>query len=148
MVDPFVGKLVFTRIYSGTLEKGSYIINANKNKKERVARLLRMHANKREEVDSVTAGDIIAIVGFKDTVTGDSVCAENAPVLLESIDFPEPVISVAIEPKTKEDIDKMAKCSASFRKRIQPSGSKPTKRRDRPLFPVWASSIWRSLWTA
>lgn len=107
MVDPFVGKLVFARIYSGTIEKGSYIINANKNKKERVARLLRMHANKREEVDSVTAGDIVAIVGFKDTVTGDSVCAENAPVLLESIDFPEPVISVAIEPKTKEDIDKM-----------------------------------------
>ncbi len=107
MVDPYVGKLVFARIYSGTLEKGSYILNANKGKKERVARLLRMHANKREEVDAVTAGDIIAVVGFKDTATGDSICVESNPVRLESIDFPEPVISVAIEPKTKEDIDKM-----------------------------------------
>lgn len=107
MVDPYVGKLVFVRIYSGKLEKGSYIYNVNKRNKERVSRLLRMHANKRDEVDFVTAGDIIAVVGFKDTVTGDSLSDEARPLLLEAIDFPEPVINVAIEPKSKEDIDKM-----------------------------------------
>jgi elongation factor G len=113
MVDPYVGKLVFVRVYSGTLDKGSYIYNVNKRQKERVARLLRMHANKREEIDSVSAGDIVAVVGFKETVTGDSVTDEGRPIILEAIDFPEPVISVAIEPKTKEDIDKM---SESLRK--------------------------------
>lgn len=107
MVDPFVGRLVFVRVYSGTLEKGSYVYNVNKGQKERVARLLRMHANKRDEIDSVSAGDIVAVIGFKDTITGDSITDENKPLLLEAIDFPEPVISVAIEPKTKEDIDKM-----------------------------------------
>lgn len=108
MVDPYVGKLVFTRVYSGVLEKGSYIYNTTKGVKERVARLLRMHANKREEVDRVEAGDIVAVVGFKKTVTGDSVTSEDAKVLLESIDFPEPVINVAIEPKTKDDMDRMS----------------------------------------
>ena len=107
MVDPYVGKLVFVRVYSGTLEKGSYIYNVNKLQKERVARLLRMHANKRDEVDMVSAGDIVAVVGFKDTITGDSICHESKSILLEAIDFPEPVIHVAIEPNTKEDIDKM-----------------------------------------
>ncbi len=107
MVDPYVGKLVFARLYSGTLEKGSYIYNSTKGQKERVARLLRMHANKREEVDRVEAGDIVAIVGFKKTVTGDTVTSEGSNVILEAIDFPEPVISVAIEPKTKDDVDKM-----------------------------------------
>ncbi len=107
MVDSFVGKLVFVRVYSGTLEKGSYIYNVNKDKKERVARLLRMHANKREEIDSVSAGDIVAVIGIKDTVTGDSLSSEDRPLRLEAIDFPEPVIMVAIEPKTKEEVDKM-----------------------------------------
>ncbi len=107
MVDPFVGKLVFVRVYSGKLEKGSYVYNATKGVKERVARLLRMHANKRDEIDFVTAGDIIAVVGFKDTITGDTICAEERKVVLEAIDFPEPVINVAIEPKSKDDIDKM-----------------------------------------
>ncbi len=107
MVDPYVGKLVFARVYSGVLEKGSYVYNVNKSTKERVARLLRMHANKREEVDMVEAGDIIAVVGFKDTVTGDSFGLQEKPILLESIDFPEPVISVAIEPKSKDDMDKL-----------------------------------------
>lgn len=107
MVDPFVGKLVFVRVYSGKLEKGSYVLNPVKNVKERVARLVRMHANKREEIDYVTAGDIVAVIGFKDTVTGDSISDENRPMVLEAIDFPEPVINVAIEPKTKDDIDKM-----------------------------------------
>ena len=107
MVDSFVGKLVFARVYSGTLEKGSYIYNVNKGNKERVARLLRMHANKREEIDSVSAGDIVAIIGIKDTVTGDSLTSEDRQLMLEAIDFPEPVIMVAIEPKTKEEVDKM-----------------------------------------
>ncbi|NPV39300.1 MAG: elongation factor G [Brevinematales bacterium] len=107
MVDPFVGKLVFVRVYSGKLEKGSYVYNATKGVKERVARLLRMHANKRDEIDFVTAGDIIAVVGLKDTITGDTLCAEERKVVLEAIDFPEPVINVAIEPKSKDDIDKM-----------------------------------------
>jgi elongation factor G len=107
MVDSFVGKLVFARVYSGTLEKGSYIYNVNKGNKERVARLLRMHANKREEIDSVSAGDIVAIIGIKDTVTGDSLTSEDRQLILEAIDFPEPVIMVAIEPKTKEEVDKM-----------------------------------------
>jgi len=108
MVDPYVGKLVFVRVYSGKLEKGSYVFNVNKKKKERVARLLRMHANKREEIDFVSAGDIVSVVGLKDTITGESISDETRPLLLEAIEFPEPVISVAIEPKTKEEIDKMS----------------------------------------
>jgi len=107
MVDPYIGKLVFARIYSGSLEKGSYVYNVNKDKKERISRIMRMHANKREEVDSATAGDIIGIAGMKETITGDSVTAENAPLFLEAIDFPEPVIAVAVEPKTKEDVDRL-----------------------------------------
>ncbi|MGL5956171.1 MAG: elongation factor G [Brevinema sp.] len=107
MVDPYIGKLVFARIYSGVLEKGSYVYNVNKDNKERISRIMRMHANKREEVDSASAGDIVGIAGMKDTITGDSVTAENAPIFLEAIDFPEPVISVAVEPKTKEDVDKL-----------------------------------------
>lgn len=107
MVDPYIGKLVFARIYSGVLEKGSYVYNVNKDNKERISRIMRMHANKREEVDSASAGDIVGIAGMKDTITGDSVTALDAPIFLEAIDFPEPVISVAVEPKTKEDVDKL-----------------------------------------
>ncbi|MGL4394415.1 MAG: elongation factor G [Brevinema sp.] len=107
MVDPYIGKLVFARIYSGTLEKGSYVYNVNKGNKERISRIMRMHANKREEVDVATAGDIVGIAGMKDTITGDSVTAEGKAIFLEAIDFPEPVIAVAIEPKTKEDVDKL-----------------------------------------
>jgi elongation factor G len=106
-VDPFVGKLCFIRVYSGILSAGSYAINSTKNKKERVGRLLQMHANHREEIDMVYSGDIAAIVGLKDTTTGDTLCVENHPVILESMDFPEPVISVAIEPKSKASQDKM-----------------------------------------
>ncbi|MGL4367117.1 MAG: elongation factor G [Brevinemataceae bacterium] len=107
MVDPYIGKLVFVRIYSGILEKGSYVYNVNKDKKERISRIMRMHANKREEVDFAVAGDIVGIAGMKDTITGDSVTIENAPLFLEAIDFPEPVIAVSIEPKTKDDVDKL-----------------------------------------
>ena len=108
MVDPFVGKLVFFRVYSGTLKSGSYVYNATKGKRERIGRILRMHANHREEVDEAYAGDILAGVGFKDTGTGDTLCVENKPIILESMEFPEPVIRVAIEPKTKAGRDKMA----------------------------------------
>ncbi|MBU1167593.1 elongation factor G [Patescibacteria group bacterium] len=105
--DPFVGKLVFFRVYSGTLESGSYIVNASTGKKERVGRILRMHSDKREEVKEMYAGDIAAIVGVKDTTTGDTLCDPEHPVILEKITFPEPVISIAIEPKTKADQEKM-----------------------------------------
>ncbi len=106
--DPFVGQLAFTRVYSGTLSAGSYVWNASKKRQERVGRLLKMHANKREEIDEVRAGDIAAIVGLKDVTTGETLAAKDKPVLLESMDFPEPVISVAIEPKSKADQDKLS----------------------------------------
>ncbi len=108
MVDPYVGKLTFFRVYSGKLKSGSYIFNSSKGKRERVGRLLLMHANHREEIEEVAAGDIAAAVGFKLVTTGDTLCDENSPVILESINFPEPVIEVAIEPKTKADQDKLA----------------------------------------
>ena len=101
MADPFVGKLAFFRVYSGTMNSGSYVLNATKNKKERVGRILQMHANKRAELDKVYSGDIAAAVGFKFTTTGDTICDEQHPVILESMEFPEPVIELAIEPKTK-----------------------------------------------
>ncbi|MDL2205705.1 elongation factor G, partial [Eubacteriales bacterium OttesenSCG-928-N13] len=107
MADPFVGKLAFMRVYSGTLASGSYVYNSTKGKRERVGRIMRMHANRREEVDEVRAGDIVGIVGFKDTTTGDTLCDEKNPIILESMEFPEPVIRVAIEPKTKAGQDKM-----------------------------------------
>jgi elongation factor G len=108
MTDPFVGKLAFFRVYSGTIKSGSYIYNSAKGKRERVGRLLLMHANHREEVEEVYAGDIAAVGGLKDTSTGDTLCSEDQPILLESMEFPEPVIKVAIEPKTKAGQDKMA----------------------------------------
>ena len=107
MTDPFVGKLAYFRVYSGTLNSGSYVLNATKGKKERVGRILQMHANKRQELDKVYAGDIAAAVGFKLTSTGDTICDEQHPVILESMEFPEPVIDIAIEPKTKAGQDKM-----------------------------------------
>ena len=107
MTDPFVGRLTFFRVYSGVLESGSYVLNASKGKKERIGRILQMHANTRQEIDKVYSGDIAAAVGLKDTTTGDTLCALDAPVILESIEFPEPVIQVAVEPKSKADQDKM-----------------------------------------
>ena len=114
MTYPFVGKLAFFRVYSGTCKSGSYVLNATKNKKERVGRILQMHANKREELDIVYSGDIAAAVGFKSTTTGDTICDEQHPVILESMEFPEPVIDVAIEPKTKGDQGKMAEALAKL----------------------------------
>lgn len=105
--DPFVGKLTFFRVYSGVLNSGSYVLNATKGKRERIGRILQMHANSREEISVVYSGDIAAAVGLKDTITGDTLCDEKHPVILESMNFPEPVIEIAIEPKTKADQDKM-----------------------------------------
>jgi elongation factor G len=106
--DPFVGKLAFFRVYSGTLKSGSYVLNATKGKRERIGRVLQMHANHREEIETVYAGDIAAAVGLKETFTGDTLCEPDHPVILESMSFPEPVIEVAIEPKTKADQDKLS----------------------------------------
>ena len=114
MADPFVGKLAFFRVYSGTMNSGSYVLNATKGKKERVGRILQMHANKREELDKVYSGDIAAAVGFKFTTTGDTICDEQAPVILESMEFPEPVIELAIEPKTKAAQGKMGEALAKL----------------------------------
>ena len=107
MADPYVGKLAFFRVYSGSLEAGSYVYNSSKDKKERIGRILQMHANSRKEIEVVYAGDIAAAVGLKDTTTGDTLCDQKAPIILESMEFPEPVISVAVEPKTKADQEKM-----------------------------------------
>ena len=122
MTDPFVGKLAFFRVYSGTMNSGSYVLNATKDKKERVGRILQMHANKREELDKVYSGDIAAAIGFKFSTTGDTICDEQRPVILESMEFPEPVIELAIEPKTKasqgklgESLAKLAEEDPTFR---------------------------------
>ena len=114
MADPFVGKLAFFRVYSGTMNSGSYVLNATKDKKERVGRILQMHANKRAELEKVYSGDIAAAVGFKFTATGDTICDEQHPVILESMEFPEPVIELAIEPKTKAGQGKMGEALAKL----------------------------------
>ncbi len=114
MTDPFVGRLTFFRVYSGTLEAGSYVLNATKDKRERVGRILQMHANSREEIPEVFSGDIAAAVGLKDTTTGDTLCDVDNPVILESMEFPEPVINVAIEPDSKADQDKMSTALAKL----------------------------------
>ncbi|MDN4606534.1 elongation factor G [Sporosarcina highlanderae] len=114
MTDPYVGKLTFFRVYSGVLQSGSYVLNSTKGKRERVGRILQMHANSREEIAEVHSGEIAAAVGLKDTGTGDTLCDDKAPIILESMEFPEPVISVAIEPKTKGDQDKMGNALAKL----------------------------------
>ncbi len=114
MTDPYVGKLTYFRVYSGTMAAGSYVLNSTKGHKERIGRLLQMHANHREDVDAVYAGDIVAAVGLKNTTTGDTLCADNAPVLLESMVFPDPVIDIAIEPKTKAEQDKLGAALAKL----------------------------------
>ena len=108
MTDPFVGQLTFVRVYRGSLESGSYVLNSTKGKKERVGRLIKMHSNKREDIKEVYAGEICAFVGLKETLTGDTLCSEKEPVILEKMEFPDPVISIAVEPKTKADQEKMA----------------------------------------
>jgi elongation factor G len=114
MTDPFVGQLTFIRVYSGVLSAGSYVYNSTKDTKERVGRLLKMHANKREELKEVSAGDIAAVVGLKHTLTGDTLCDDKQPIILEIMEFPEPVMSVAIEPKTKADQEKLSQSLAKL----------------------------------
>ena len=109
MSDPFVGKLTYLRVYSGTLEKGTTVLNSSRDRKERIGRILQMHANHREDRDAVYTGDIVAVVGLKSTTTGDTLCEIAHPIVLESLEFPEPVIHVAVEPKTKADQDKLSK---------------------------------------
>src|SRR6478609_6388787 len=128
--DPYVGRLTYFRVYSGTLQSGSYVYNSTKDKRERVGRLLQMHANKREEIEEVPAGDIAAAIGLKDTRTGDPVCTDEHPIILEAMRFPNPVIDVAVEPKTKADQDKMGVALAklaeedpTFRVRTDPETS-------------------------
>ena len=127
MTDPYVGKLAYFRVYSGTMKSGSYVLNATKDKKERVGRILQMHANKRQELDMVYSGDIAAAIGFKNTTTGDTICDEKHPVILESMEFPDPVIELAIEPKTKasqgklgESLAKLAEEDPTFRAHTDP----------------------------
>src|SRR5207302_11422622 len=107
MTDPYLGTLTFVRVYSGTLESGTSVLNSRRQRRERIGRLLKMHANKREEISEVYAGDICACVGLRNVTTGDTICDQKHPILLESIEFPAPVISVAVEPKTKGDQEKM-----------------------------------------
>ena len=114
VTDPFVGKLAYVRVYSGSVKAGTYVLNAGRGKRERMGRILLMHANKREEVEEAFAGDIVAVVGLKHTTTGDTLCAENSPIVLETMEFPEPVIHVAIEPKTKASQEKMGQALAKL----------------------------------
>lgn len=145
--DPYVGRLAFFRVYSGTLTAGSYVYNSNKDKRERIGRILRMHSNHRTEIDEVFAGDIAAAVGLKDTGTGDTLCDDKAPIILESMVFPEPVISVAIEPKTKADQEKWALPWANWLKKTPPSVCARIRNLPRLSSPGWANFTWTSLLT-
>ena len=139
------GSLTFVRIYSAERsDKGINLINTTKDKKERISRLLEMHANQRKDRDEFFTGDIAACIGLKYTSTGDTLCAEDSPLLLEKMDFPEPVISMAIEPKSKADREKLSIALCAFLKKIQLSASSQTKKRARRSSPEWASSTWRS----
>ena len=142
--DPFVGKLAYFRVYSGKVEAGTTVYNSVKDARERMGRILQMHSNHRKDIDCCYAGDIAAVVGLKNTTTGDTLCDENHPIILESMKFPEPVIRVAIEPKTKAGNEKMGIALANWPKRIRPSRPTLMKRLVRPSSQVWANSIWRS----
>jgi len=119
MTDPYIGKLSFIRVYSGTLKSGTYIYNSNKEIKERVNRLVMIHADHREDVKEIYAGDLGAIIGLKKSTTGDTICDDKKPIILELMKFPEPVISIAIEPKNKAEQDKMALAWINYQKKIQ-----------------------------
>ena len=140
MTDPFVGKLAYFRVYSGTMNSGSYVYNSTKGKKERVGRILQMHANKRMELDKVYSGDIAAAIGFKFTTTGDTICDEQHPVILESMEFPEPVSSL----RQKQDRANLVRLLQNLQKRIRPSVHIQIRKQDRPLSLVWVSFTLRS----
>ena len=149
VIDPYVGRLVYIRVYSGNMKAGSIVYNASKGIQERIGRVVEMHANRREEVADVSAGHIGAVVGLKNTFTGETICEQAAPVILEPPQFPEPVISVAVEPRTRADQEQL---DTALRKlseeRTPPSKCATTRRRARPSSPVWASCTWRCWWTA
>ena len=145
MTDPFAGQLTYFRVYSGTLKTGTSVYNITKNTKERIGRLLKMHANKREDIDEVYAGDIAAAVGLKGATTGDTLCDEKHAVLLEVMKFPEPVISMAIEPKTKQIRKSSDFLFRNWLRKTRLFACAPTKKPLRQLFQAWASCIWRSL---
>lgn len=139
MTDPYVGKLTFFRVYSGVLQSGSYVLNATKNKRERIGRILQMHANSRQEITVVYSGDIAAAVGLKDTGTGDTLCDEKNPVILESMNFPDPVIEIAVEPKTKADQDKMGVALGKLTEEDQLFVLILTKKQAKQSWQVWVS---------
>ena len=149
MTDPYVGQLIFFRVYSGVVNSGDSVYNPIKGKKERLGRILQMHANQREEIKEVRAGDIAAAVGLKEATTGDTLCDPNKIIILEKMEFPEPVISQAVEPKTKADQEKDGRArSGAWRRRIRRSVCAPTRSPARPSSPAWASCISRSSSTA
>ena len=144
MADKHVGQLSFARIYSGPLKAGSYALNSTKDARERVGRIMKMHANKREDLDVAYAGEIVAVAGLKQVTTGDTICAESHPVILEAMDFPAPVISLAIEPKTRPDQEKLGVALGRLARRTHHSASRLTRRLIRRLFPEWANCILKS----
>jgi elongation factor G len=148
MSDPYVGQLTFIRVYSGVLRKGDAVYNPVKGKKERIGRIVLMHANDRHEVDELRAGDIAACVGLKDVTTGDTLTDPNAVITLERMEFPDPVISLAIEPKTKAIRRKWASRCSVWRRKIRLSVCTLTKSPVRPLSPGWVSYTWRLSSTA
>ena len=144
MADPYVGKLAFFRVYSGTLDSGSYVYNSTKGKKERVGRILQMHANKREDIEKVYSGDIAAAVGLKVTTTGDTLCDEKHEIILESMEFPDPVIEIAIEPKQRLDRKKWVLLWQNWQKKTLRSRHIRTRIPDRRSSQVWVNFIWKS----
>lgn len=139
MSDPFVGQLTFIRVYSGVLKSGDTVLNPIKGKKERIGRLLQMHANNREEISEILAGDIAAAVGLKEVTTGETLCDPDAEIILERMVFPEPVISQAVEPKTKVDQEKMGIALNRLAKKTHRFVCEPMRSRARPSFQAWAS---------
>jgi elongation factor G len=148
MTDPFVGQLIFFRVYSGVVNSGDTVYNPVKGKRERLGRILQMHANVRNEIKEVRAGDIAAAVGLKEATTGDTLCDPDKVIILERMSFPEPVISQAVEPKTKADQEKMGIALNRWRRKIRRSAWRPTRNPARPSSPAWASCIWKSWSTA
>ena len=142
--DPYVGRLAFFRAYSGRLDAGSYILNNRTGNKERISRIYQMHSNKQNSIEFIEAGDIGAAVGFKDIKTGDTLSDEKSPIILESMDFPDPVIGIAVEPKTKADVDKLGMSLAKLQKKIQHFKLKLMKLQVKLLFLEWESYIWIS----
>jgi elongation factor G len=148
MTDPFVGQLTFVRVYSGVLTKGDTVYNSVKGKKERIGRIVQMHANERVEVEEIRAGDIAACVGLKEVTTGETLCDVESPIVLERMVFPEPVIRRLWNPRPRPTRKKWVSLCNVWLQKILLSACVPTKSRARPSSPVWASCTWKSSWTA